>query len=614
MKLKKFNLFNDEGTLIYSSSKEFYANFPDLNYSKFVLIEVNKIGLINYKDGKKIVPAQYSKFWFKDNFIIGDKKKREGATIFDKVGKSILEVQDYVIISPDLLSVVFEDGKGAILNHKLEILQMGVKADPQPQSFHEGRCLVKSNDSKYGYIDRNGNLIIEPIFDYAENFENGRAVVGFEVNYRRKFGLINKKGEFILEPLYDDVRIGTSKISIIKTDNKYGLIDEKGDIIVHPIYDYIDDFIEVNQKNMARVKVDGKYGLINERGDVIIEPVYEDIQISKKEDNTAIVKINGKYGVVDFEGNVIIPCIYDEIDIFYPEETEQKLYKAKSDGKYGLISSEKQIVIPFSYKYISMSSNVIIDGEKETGRSDFFTLDGKKLFDKEIKKVKYIGENLILCDDILINKEGKVLFKEVYIDSFSSFYGLTEDSLINISINHEYGYINIYGEIKIKPQFYYAKPFHNGYAVVDNKKDKTGVIDQTGNFIIDPIYDTIWEIDENLWEKWIVKSSDGTYALITKEGEIIFEEKKGTLWYSGSKSGLIKLSVNEKIGFINLNGEILVKPVYEEVEYFKEGVCPVSINGYWGLINDQGKEIVPPSFKRVLPHKWGKLNILESND
>lgn len=103
-------------------------------------------------------------------------------------------------------------------------------------------------------------------------------------------------------------------------------------------------------------------------------------------------------------------------------------------------------------------------------------------------------------------------------------------------------------------------------------------------------------------------------AIMSKEGKIIFEEKNVGLGYPYSKSGVIEVTKNGKNGFINLEGEFIVKPVYDEVEYFKEGVCPVSINGYWGLINDQGKEIVPPSFKRVLPHKWGKLSVLESFD
>ena len=241
---------------------------------------------------------------------------------------------------------------------------------------------------------------------------------------------------------------------------------------------------------------------------------------------------------------------------------------------------------------------------------DIYSSDGKKLFDREFKDIKFIGENLILCDDILINKEGKILFKDVDTYGYNSF---DENCLINISINHEYGYINKYGEIKIKPQFYLADPFHNGYAIVTNKEEKHGVIDKTGKFIIDPIYDAIWEIDNNLWGKWIVKREEGPYAVISKDGEIIFEENEGNL-EDCREGGLLKNTVNGKIGFINLNGEIVVKPVYEEVGYFNYGVCPVSINGFWGLINDQGKEIVPPSFISIYRNNLGKLNILESND
>lgn len=648
MKPKKFNLFNDEGILIYPSSKEFYADLRECNESNFVEIEVQKTGLLNYKDGKKIVPAQYSKFRFEDNFIIGDKKKGEGATIFNKDGKPIFEIVEYDLISPDLISVLLEDGEGAILNHQLEILQKGIKAYRQNIYFHEDRCIVKNNNSKYGYIDLNGSLVIEPTFDFAENFVNGKAVIkindkkgyidyegniiidpNFEqadkfvngraavavyINNNLRYGLINEKGNFIVEPTYNRIKIGPWNSAIIELDRKYGLTDFNGDVIVKPMYDNIEDFDKVNQKNVAKVRFEEKYGLIDDKGNIIFEPVYDEIEINENNENAIVIK-DRKYGVVNLDKEEIIPCVYNHINSFSPDETNYKFYEVENDGKYGLISDENQIIIPFNYnKYLKFLSPVLFGAEKENGRLDIYSSDGKKLFDREFKDIKFIGENLILCDDILINKEGKILYKEVRIPDHLPFINLTGNYLINISLNNVYGYINNEGKIKIEPQFSFATPFHNGFALVKTKEDKMGVIDQTGKFIIDPIYDSIWEIDENLWGKWIVERAGDSSAVISKEAKIIFEEKNVDLRYPYSKSGVIEVTENGKIGFINLEGEFIVKPVYDEVEYFKEGVCPVSINGYWGLINDQGKEIVPPSFKRVLPHKWGKLSVLESFD
>lgn len=171
----------------------------------------------------------------------------------------------------------------------------------------------------------------------------------------------------------------------------------------------------------------------------------------------------------------------------------------ENDRKYGLISDENQIIIPVNYnKYLKFLSPVLFGAEKETGRWEIYSSDGKKLFDREFKDITFIGENLRLCDDILINKEGKILYKEVRIPDHLPFINLIGNYLINISFNNVYGYINNEGKIKIEPQFSFATPFHNGYALVKTKENKMGVIDQTGKFIINPIYDWICEIDENM--------------------------------------------------------------------------------------------------------------------
>ena len=49
----------------------------------------------------------------------------------------------------------------------------------------------------------------------------------------------------------------------------------------------------------------------------------------------------------------------------------------------------------------------------------------------------------------------------------------------------------------------------------------------------------------------------------------------------------------EGIGYINLQGEEVVKPIYEEAPDFHKGFAAVRLNGKWGAIDSQG-EIVEP--------------------
>jgi len=64
------------------------------------------------------------------------------------------------------------------------------------ESFSEGLAAVKIDD-KWGYIDRSGKIVIEPLFGLAMKFRNGLAVVhdGGRVYY------VNRTGEIISKRL-----------------------------------------------------------------------------------------------------------------------------------------------------------------------------------------------------------------------------------------------------------------------------------------------------------------------------------------------------------------------------------------------------------------------------
>ena len=73
-------------------------------------------------------------------------------------------------------------------------------------STMEGKCSINEDsvlypvikNNKYGYIDSNGNLKIEPQFDSAQGFYDGLAVV-YEDGLA---GYINKNGQYVIKPQF----------------------------------------------------------------------------------------------------------------------------------------------------------------------------------------------------------------------------------------------------------------------------------------------------------------------------------------------------------------------------------------------------------------------------
>lgn len=56
-------------------------------------------------------------------------------------------------------------------------------------------------DEHLGFADMEGNIVIRQVFDYAEPFRDGLAIVAFQ-GERSGYGIIDTRGNFVLEPEY----------------------------------------------------------------------------------------------------------------------------------------------------------------------------------------------------------------------------------------------------------------------------------------------------------------------------------------------------------------------------------------------------------------------------
>ena len=61
--------------------------------------------------------------------------------------------------------------------------------------FREGLALVKQN-GKVGFIDKAGNMVVEPQWDVAYSFSDGLAAVAL----RGKWGYIDQTGNVVIQP------------------------------------------------------------------------------------------------------------------------------------------------------------------------------------------------------------------------------------------------------------------------------------------------------------------------------------------------------------------------------------------------------------------------------
>lgn len=66
-----------------------------------------------------------------------------------------------------------------------------------------------------------------------------------------------------------------------------------------------------------------------------------------------------------------------------------------------------------------------------------------------------------------------------------------------------------------------------------------------------------------------------------------------------TEDGLIAFEKDEKWGFIDVNGNIVLQPVYQEAKSFSNGLASVCKEDKWGFICSDGAEVIEPQFLKA---------------
>lgn len=180
--------------------------------------------------------------------------------------------------------------------------------------FHEGKSCVSLN-GKFGYVDKEGKVIIPLKYDWADDFHDGYA----QVKLKDKYGVIDKSDKKIIPIKYDDISDYSEGLFKVKLKNKFGFIDTSNKIVVPVKYDQASFFTN----GMAYIKLGNKYGYVDAQGNLAVPIIYDEAFTFS--DGLGIVKLNGKYGFVDKSGKIVIPIVYDDAGTFKNGKAQVKL-------------------------------------------------------------------------------------------------------------------------------------------------------------------------------------------------------------------------------------------------------------------------------------------------
>ena len=138
--------------------------------------------------------------------------------------------------------------------------------------FSNGFAAV-CDGKKWGYINKQGKVVISLKYEGADEFEKGSGAV-----FRnRKFGLINRQGKLVVPiKYYDSPNLSSYKgLYNISGKDGVGVIDSNGKIIVPAAkYDYIMFFREGLALVGKKIGGEFKGGFINKKGKLVIPIKY----------------------------------------------------------------------------------------------------------------------------------------------------------------------------------------------------------------------------------------------------------------------------------------------------------------------------------------------------
>lgn len=145
---------------------------------------------------------------------------------------------------------------------------------------------------------------------------SGRDLTTFSQNER--WGFKDKDGNIIVEPIYKKlIRLGDSSWIVQNKKNKFGLIDNCGNVIVPIKYNHADRMVT----RFAKFGNTYDYGIYDEYGNTIVEPKFSKIDILYGK--MFLTYKNYKYGIVGFDGKTILENEFD--DIYMPKPNVMRI-------------------------------------------------------------------------------------------------------------------------------------------------------------------------------------------------------------------------------------------------------------------------------------------------
>lgn len=355
------------------------------------------------KNNKEIVPFIYedAQTTYIDDLITVKKDGKYGCinlkneTVVDFISTDIIYVSSYG--SDHKIAIVTgDDGKKGFIdlvtNFSVPTIYTDVNAWGSPDINIIGLSL---GGYKHGFVNLDTQTIVEPLSSNYIWFYNNYSVYGnlATISVNGKYGIINSQGEIIIEPTYSFLgSFDDNGLAFVDINNKFGCINTKGELVIDAVYD--SPFYFTN--GLAKVSMDGKAMIINTTGEIVdIDPstfsIRQPIDFSQDLENPCIISYylddNGteKAMALSPDGEILFKTTYDDI---YP--MADGLYTVFNIGLMGCVNERGIEILPPEYDqlyYVGNNLFIVSKGNKygvmDAMRNELIPIEYDEIFKTE---------------------------------------------------------------------------------------------------------------------------------------------------------------------------------------------------------------------------------------
>jgi hypothetical protein len=399
---------------------------------------------------------------------------------------------------------------------------------------------------------------------------------------RLRYGLIQEDGSWCFEPTLEGIGHYGEGLVSFSEDERWGFVDEQGAVVIEPIYDRVFNFSggaasarrDGRWTNIGRDgrKVDGWRGAVCQgRVRVCRGGTSSDFEWEPRQ---------GLFGFLDEQGIEVITPRYEAAQDFREGLAVVQLEATGSGFRFAYIDRDGAEVIPSldAWDVRSFSTEGWARVQRLDGTWCFIDRQGKVALETPYHDVSPFEDDRAVVREVqdgpcgYIDRAGRLVAKLIYEQAADFSNGL---AAVHVETDEEtlWGFIDLEGELVIKPTFRDVRPFAARVAPAATRSAKSwsttvwGLVDRSGSWVVEPTCTQIFPFENGVARF----RRDGTWGLFDEQGAVIAD-------------GFAAIEEGSPLA-VNRGG--------------KPGKTHGVAGGKWGFVDTTGKEIVPPTLDAV---------------